>query len=277
LSAVTGRPAEAERWADVVDRREYGVASGPEDPAVEGWAALRRALLCRHGVKQMLADADEAACRLAAGGVSEPAAALMQGVARVLSGDVDGGDASLKNAASAAEVSGAPDVAAVALCERSLVAMGRDEWSKASALAVRAHMVMRKAEMEEFYATALVCAIRASIALHTADTSTARQELVRSQRWRPLLTCALPHFAVQARIELARVCLALSDPAGAWTLMREVDDVLRCRPDLGDLVNQAMAVQARLPEEHDPSAPETSALTAAELRLLPVLGRCGAA
>ena len=43
---------------------------------------------------------------------------------------------------------------------------------------------------------------------------TARQQLVRAQRLRTLLTYAVPHFAVQARIELTRADLALSDLAG---------------------------------------------------------------
>ena len=271
LSAVTGRAAEAERWADVVDRWQYGEASGPDDPAAEAWAALLRAVLCQHGVKQMRADADEAAHRLTAETVPEPAAALMQGVARVLSGDLDGGDASLEDAASVAEAVGAPDVAAVALCERSLVAMARGEWGKAQVLAGRARTVLRQAGTEECYATPLVCAVHARTALHRGDSSTARQELVSAQRLRPLLTCALPHFAVQARIELARVHLALSDPAGAWALIREVDELLRCRPDLGSLVGEAEAFRARLSEEHGPGVPGISALTAAELRLLPML------
>ena len=271
LSAVTGRAAEAERWADVADRWQYGEASGPDDPAAEAWAALLRAVLCQHGVKQMRADADEAAHRLAAETVPEPAAALMQGVARVLSGDLDDGDASLEDAASVAEVVGAPDVAAVALCERSLVAMARGEWGRAQVLAGRARTVLRQAGTEEYYATPLVCAVHARTALHRGDVSAARQELVSAQRLRPLLTCALPHFAVQARIELARVHLALSDPAGAWTLMREVDELLRRRPDLGSLVGEAEAFRARLSKEHDPGVPGISALTAAELRLLPTL------
>ena len=271
LSAVTGRAAEAERWADVADHWQYGEASRPESPAAEAWAALLRAVLCQHGVKQMRADADEAARRLAAESVPEPAAALMQGVARVLSGDLDGGDASLGDAASVAEVTGAPDVAAVALCERSLVAMARGEWSRAEVFAGRARTVVRGAASQEYYATPLVCAVHARAALHRGDSSTARQELVSAQRLRPLLTYALAHFAVQARIELARVHLALSDPAGAWTLMREVDELLRCRPDLGSLVGEAEAFRARLSEEHDPGVPGISALTAAELRLLPTL------
>jgi LuxR family transcriptional regulator, maltose regulon positive regulatory protein len=271
LSAVTGGAAEAERWADVVDRWQYGEVSGPDDPAAEGWAALLRAVLCRYGVKQMRADADEAARLFAAEAVPEPAAALMQGVARVLSGDLDGGDALLGDAASVAEVTGAPDVAAVALCERALVAMARGEWSRAQVLAGRARSVLRQAGTEECYAIPLVCAVHARIALHRGDVSAARQELVSAQRLRPLLTCALPHFAVQARIELARVHLALSDRAGARALMREVDELLRCRPDLGSLVGEAEAFRARLSEEHDPGVPGISALTAAELRVLPTL------
>ena len=271
LSAVTGRAAEAERWADVVDRWQYGEVSGPEDPAAEAWAALLRAVLCQHGVKQMHADADEAARLFAAEGVREPGAALMQGVVRVLSGDLDGGDAFLKDAASVAEVTGAHDVAAVALCERALVATARSEWSKAHVLAGRARTVVRRAGIEDCYATPLVCAIHARTALHRGDVSAARQELVTAQRLRPLLTYALPHFAVQARIELARVHLALSDPVGARTLLREVNELLRLRPDLGNLTSEAAAMRARVSEEHGPGVPGVSALTAAELRLLPML------
>ena len=32
FSALMGRPAEAERWADVVDRWQYGDAARPGDP-----------------------------------------------------------------------------------------------------------------------------------------------------------------------------------------------------------------------------------------------------
>jgi LuxR family maltose regulon positive regulatory protein len=217
------------------------------------------------------ADGDAAARRFAAASISEPAAALMQGVARVLSGDLDGGEAALEDAVSAAEVTGAPDVAAIALCERALLGIARGDWSSAEVLAEQARDTVRRAGMPEYYAASLVCAVQARTALHRGDVSAARQELVSAQRLRPLLSCALPHFAVQARLELARVHLALSDPAGARTLMREVDELLRCRPDLGNLVSAAAAFRARLAEEHGPGVPGVSALTAAELRLLPKL------
>jgi LuxR family maltose regulon positive regulatory protein len=81
----------------------------------------------------------------------------------------------------------------------------------------------------------------------------------------------LPHFAVQARVELIRVHLALADLAGARTLMREVDELFRRRPGLGTLVGQAQVLRAQLASERGSPALGASALTAAELRLLPLL------
>ena len=49
LSAGTAQPADAERWAEVVDRWQYGNPARPDDPATEAWAAMVRALFCRHG------------------------------------------------------------------------------------------------------------------------------------------------------------------------------------------------------------------------------------
>ena len=85
-------------------------------PVAAAWAAVLRALLCRHGVKQMSADADEAARRLTAAGIVAPVVPLVKGIAQVLDGDPDDGDASFENAISIGDV-GAPDVLAMALCQ----------------------------------------------------------------------------------------------------------------------------------------------------------------
>jgi len=269
LSALTARPVEAERWADAVDRWQYGTQPG--DPSAEAWAALLRAILCRRGTERMRADADEAVRRFAAGSFVTPAPALLQGITRILCGDLDGGDLSLEDAVSVGEVTGAPEDLALALCERSLVAMARSQWDRAGALAERARAVLRRARIEESYATPLACAVQARAAVHRGDVPAARRELISAQHLRPLLTYALPHFAVQARLELARVHLALADPAGARTLMREVDDLLQRRPGLGTLVGEAGALRAQLARERGSGVPGASALTAAELRLLPML------
>src|SRR5262245_31381400 len=59
--------------------------------------------------------------------------------------------------------------------------------------------------------------------------------------------------------------------AGARMLTREVDQVLRRRPGLGTLVADGEALRARLARERGSSFPGAAALTAAELRLLPLL------
>ena len=271
FSAPMGRPVEAERWADAVDRWQYGNPARPDDPTVEAWAALMRALLCRHGAEQMRADADEAVRRFAAESFVTPTPALQQGIARILCGDLDGGEVSLEDAVSAGEQIDLPEHVAVGLCEQALLAMARSQWDRAEALAERAGTVLRRAGIEESYATPLICAVRARTALHGADLPAVHQALATAQRLRHLLTYALPHFAVQARIELARAYLALTDLAGARTLMREIDDLLRRRPGLGTLAADAGALRAQLARERGSRVPGASALTAAELRLLPLL------
>jgi LuxR family maltose regulon positive regulatory protein len=267
IAANTGRPAEAERWADMADRRQYQDAPGAADPGAEAWAAVARAVLCRRGVKQMSADADEAVQKLAAANIVAPVAALCQGVARILSGDPDGGDASLEDTVRVAEHVGAHEILALALGERSLLAMARGDWGQAEALADQVDTALRRLGME----TVLACAVQARTAIHRGDFPAARRQLVSAQRLRPGLTYAMPHLAVQARIELTRVHLALTDIAGARTLMREIDELLERRPDLGTLVGQARALRAQLSADLASSIPGPSSLTGAELRVLPML------
>ena len=76
---------------------------------------------------QMRADADEAVRRFAAEGIMAPIAALCQGLARILSGDLNGGGASFQDAVIIATEADAPEGLAEALSERSLLAMARGE------------------------------------------------------------------------------------------------------------------------------------------------------
>jgi LuxR family transcriptional regulator, maltose regulon positive regulatory protein len=239
--------------------------------AAGAWAAALQAILCRRGAAQMRADADEAARRFTALGVMLPVIPLLRGLARVLSSDPDSGDAYFEDAVSIGEKGGVPEVRAIALCERALLAVARGEWDRAETFAGQTPEAMRAAGAEESFATPLVCAVLARMALHRRDVPAARQELVRAQRLRPLLTYALPHLAVQARIELAHAHLALGDLAGTRTLMREIDELLRRRPGLGAPASQAQELRAQLSKQRGSIVPGASSLTAAELRLLPLL------
>ena len=53
--------------------------------------------------------------------------------------------------------------------------------------------------------------------------------------------------------------------------MREVDELLKRRPKMGILVDEAEELRARLSPERGSGGPGASTLTAAELRLVPLL------
>ena len=113
--------------------------------------------------------------------------------------------------------------------------------------------------------------MQARAACHRGEAQAARKELTGAQRTRHLLTYALPHLAVQARVELGCVYVALGDAAGAATLLREVDYILRRRPGLGTLVGEADALRSRISSGRESGTLGASSLTAAELRVLPML------
>ena len=266
ISALLGRPVEAQRWAQAMDR--WRDVANAVDPAAEAWAAFVQGLLCRDGVEQMRADTDEAVRRFTTENIMQPGPLICQGLAHLVTGDPDGADVSFQDAVAVADRADATEAAAVALSERSLLAMARNQWDRAEALADQARAVMRRRPgMQE----SVACLVFARVAVRRGDLPEVHQQLVAAQRMRSELTYAFPVLAVQVRIELARVHLALADLAGARTLMQEIDEVLRRRPALGTLLGEARELRARLAREHGSSAPGASALTAAELRLLPLL------
>jgi LuxR family maltose regulon positive regulatory protein len=272
VAAFTAKPADAFRWADTVERRQIAQDTPTADAATEGWTALLRAILSRHGLDSMRRDADEAAKKFAVAGVAESQASLMQGVAGVLADDFDVADAYLDEATVAAARAGAPETLAIALGERALVAMSRSMWSAAESFARGARQALSDAGIETSFATALVCAMRARVSIHRGDLEAARQATAEGERTRHLLTHALPHLAAQARIELARASLALRNERSAGTLLAEVDTLRVRRPGLGSVESDVRDLRRQLAAMNGAGSHQVApTLTAAELKLLPML------
>ena len=80
----------------------------------------------------------------------------------------------------------------------------------------------------------------------------------------------MPHRSVQTLTEMARAYLALDDVAGARAVLRQADEVIRQRPNLGVLPRQVAGLQAAL-DGLGQGMLGASSLTAAELRLLALL------
>ena len=270
LSALAGRPAAAERWADAAERRPSGDPPPDGGSTADGWRALLGAALCRDGPERMRSDAETALALLPAASRWRPTAHLLLGIAHLLAGDPDAADQALADAAELGEGAGA-DTATVALAERSLVAISRGAWQEAETLAERARSASRGVWLEQHLTSVLLHAVSARLAIHRGEIPTAREHLARAERLRPQLSHVLPHYAVQAQLELARGHRALADAVTARAVLWDAEDVLQRRPDLGVLGRQADELRAQLGTLRG-DAIGTLSLTAAEIRLFRLLG-----
>jgi LuxR family maltose regulon positive regulatory protein len=269
LEALVGQSATAERWAAAAERAEAdGAFAG--DGTMASYLALLRALLCRDGVERMRADAEAAVAGLASDSPWRATARLLEGIAWLLAGDSDRADPILDRAVQLGRETGAAPTAAVGLAERAIVAMGRDRWDDAGALAEQALAAVRVGHLDEYDMSLLVHAVVAEAAVHRGDTDAAREHLAVATSRRSRLTYAMPHRSVQTLLELVRAYLAVGDGAAARIALREADDILMLRPDLGILPGQADELGSRVDLISGQGA-GVILLTSAELRLIPLL------
>ncbi len=269
MFALMGRPAATESWAEAAERSPHS-GTLADGNTVEATISYMRALLCRDGIEAMRRDA-----LLALEGLhpASPYRATMlhvEGVSHLLGGDLERADAVLSRAVDAATEASAVPFVPVVLAERGIVAIDRDDWRAVDALAQRAMSTMAGGDFDEYWTSALVYAWAARVASHRGDVTAGRDLMARAARLRPLLTYALPVVSAQALLEMARAYVALADPAGARTVLRQLQDVIQQRPDLGLLPGLANELRTRL-DTFTVRAVGASSLTTAELRVLTLL------
>jgi len=264
-----GKPGEAESWVAAAERASpAGIL--PDGSTMEGTLAYLRAVLCRDGVAEMRRDA-----RIARDGLSpaSPYQATMlyaEGLSYLLEDDPAQAEPILARALDASVHAGAPPLTALILVQQCHLAAQRKCWSEMTALAQRAVAIVQAGHLGDYWTSALVYAWAARAALHQGNSSQGRFYLGRASRLRPLLNYALPVVSVQALLEMAHSYIALADRAGAAAVLTQVQGIFQQRPDLGLLPARAGRLQAEL-ATIEARAAGPSALTAAELRLLPLL------
>jgi LuxR family transcriptional regulator, maltose regulon positive regulatory protein len=270
IQALGGHAAAAEWWADAAEQGSYEGMLPDGSASIEGWRALLRAKLCRHGVSQMRADAELALTLIPVGSLWRAPAQLLLGISHLLAGDLGVADRLVAEAVEVAQDTGATVAASVALAERAILAIARQDWPAAETLVEQARSVVAGAHLEDCVTSLVLYGAGARVAIHQGNLDQAEQDLARAQQLRPQATHALPYYSVQARLELTRAYLALADPAAARRVLREVDDLLGWRPDLGTLPEQASQLRAQLDRIRG-EVIATAPLTSAELRLVPLL------
>lgn len=270
---LTGRPEEAELWAQAAElgapRYERPLPDG--SASVTSWTALVRAVMCADGVERMQADARVGIETLAPHSIWRPTAHVLLGVAHQLAGDDESADLAWGETVELAIATGATDTAVHGLSHQALLALRREELGRARELLERAILANGGHEPGSYLTHVIWVAVGARIAQQAGDRARAEELLARAEELRPLLSWGIPWLAVETQLELARVRLALGDISAARPLLRETVEILRRRPLLGVLGDRAAEARGRLDELNGARGNWAASLTAAELRLLPLL------
>jgi LuxR family maltose regulon positive regulatory protein len=269
IFALLGQPGEAERWVAAAERASpAGIL--PDGSTMESTLAYLRACLARDGPAGVRHDAKIAWDGLSPASPYRVTMLFTEATSYLLEGEPARAEPILGRALDVAAQAGAPPLTALILAQQCWVAAQRKSWSEVTALAERAVAIVQAGNLDDYWSSALVYAWAARAALHQGNSSQGSFYLGRASRLRPLLTYMLPVVSVQALLEMARSYIALGDGAGAAAVLTQAQGIFQQRPDLGLLPEQADRLQAKLATV-EARAAGPSALTAAELRLLPLL------
>jgi LuxR family maltose regulon positive regulatory protein len=271
VHALRGRAFQAERWLDAAANSEDAAPSPDGSTGVGDWVAAVEALLCRHGPEQMHADATAALLGLGPLSPFRAPAMLALAYATLMSGDADGADVRFEEAHEAAAALGATFAGTTALAQRVLLALDGGDHRSAAEMLARTDEWVEQEQFRDYSTLAIILAARARLAAASDDRDAARRHLLEAQRLRPSLTHAHPYYAVSCLLEQARAYAALDDAAAGQTLLVQAADVLRRRPDLGVLGERVAELRAELSRAPSSASGWEATLTAAELRLLPLL------
>jgi LuxR family maltose regulon positive regulatory protein len=269
VEARLGHPTGAERWAAAATSGSFD-GPLPDGSPFDTWVALLEATLCRRGVARMRADAEAAHAGLAPGSPWSGSALFLVAMSRLLDGDgIDAIDPILGRAVEVSVGTSNLPTAAAALAERAVLAIERHDWSAGAVFASEGVAIVRDADLHAFLHSTLVHAVAARVAVHEGDLGTAKEQVVRASRLRPLCSAAAP-VSAQFLLQLAHAYLELEDPAGTRAVLRQIREILHVRPDVGIVETQADELE-HMVDTIGVGPVGASSLTAAELRLLPLL------
>lgn len=270
IAAVTGRTAQAQRWAAAIATATFEPVPADGSATFESARAMLRAALCADGPDQMAADANVAVAAEPPWSSWRAIALCLGAEAHLLLGATDPATGLLDEAAATeATLSNAPAVV-LGRAERAALFMDEGSWVDAAAHIEAALRSIEAFRLQDSVLSLPAFAAAARLAVHRGDLDEADRQLARAMRARAASTFALPWLAVGLRLHLARTYAALAQEATARHLLREIEDILTHRPALGVLSDQVAELRRRLTADPAPGLGRTP-LTPAELRLLPYL------
>lgn len=271
VAARTGHAVEAERWAATADAATFDGAPIDGTASFDSARAMLRALMCSAGPDRMLADARAALRQEPEWSRWRDTALVLCGEAHLLRGEEAEAARVLTEATELAAGNGNVDTVVFGESELALLDMAAGRWAQAAERVRHVVGQIDSRRMHDYPTSVLAFTAAAHLALHLGERDEAVRRLRRAMRGRALCTQAFPFVAVRVRVHLARTCEAMGDHGAARHLLREIDDVLLRRPDLGLLLDEVATLRGTLDADGRVGASGAPPLTPAELRLLPYL------
>jgi LuxR family maltose regulon positive regulatory protein len=267
--ALSGRAAEASRWAQLAERGTFDGPPPDGSASIESSRAMLRAAMLPAGVEAALSDAELAVEQEPPSSPWSACALTGLFLAQQLSGASAAAAATLERLVEATQDPPGAGLAH-ALTERSRLAIARGDWTAATGDLDRAQRAIDDLGLHEHLRSGLTHAVRARATLQAGDPERAVVDHLHGLRLRGLATWALPALAVEVRLELASFSVAAADHGAARTLLDEIERIVARRPGLGALLAEVDALRAQLSGART-GAVGPSSLTTAELRLVPYL------
>ncbi|MEF3405106.1 LuxR C-terminal-related transcriptional regulator [Agromyces sp. CCNWLW203] len=268
-SVLLGATADAERWMQTLERIDWVDASDDERRTLDSSRAMLRAAICADGPERALADAAFAVANEPSWGPWRALALQLHGSICLLVGDVESARDAFAETSALAPTSGNTGALLIAEAESAILAVEAGHWRVADERARVALDAIDANHMEGYSTSALALAVAARIAIHVGERARAERYLARAMRARVQCTFVLPFISLKVRLQLAKAFVEIGDHVTARHLMREMQELLRRRPNLGVLGEEIEALQLRLDRMSGWSG--AIPLTPAELRLLPYL------
>lgn len=268
--ALNGRTRAAERWLAAAERSTDASPLPDGSTSKAPWVALLRGHMTLNGVAGAVADAKTARAGLAPDGFWRPNALLLSINVGILTGAFDVAEAACLEAIEEATMRRAMTALSTAYGQLAVIALQRGEIGDAETAAQRGLDAIEAGGLEDYSPSGLLYAVSGRLATANGSVEEAKRFIGRFNRLRPQLNAAVPVLAVLARLEAVRACIALRDAAAARTLMLEIHETLRVRPNMGWIASEATAIGQTVDAMRQTAAGPWT-LTTAELRLLAFL------
>lgn len=271
LHAQHGEASEAWRCLDAAVRGTRIRTPDRDGQAVKARIELVRAAMCADGVEPMLVDTEHALDHLPPNDDWRPFGLLLQGTAYALLGETGRADPILSRAVHASTRLGLTETGALAATQRALLAADEGDRVRAGRLLDDAVGAIRSSGLETYATSALTLAAAARFEFLHGHSPEAFRSLASARALLIGLGGSLPWLAVQTRLELAAVDVTLRDAPAAGFLLAEVDELLAACPKLGVLRRRRDQLAAEIAAVPTSKDGRSLGLTAAELRLVPML------